>query len=460
MLPYPVLLLAVVGASIASIGLLASAAGVRSRDPAVVLILILTTYWTIVGAIPVILAKWQSPTDLYSYLETRLFRLRLDNAYGETLLMYSFFLVVVGLLVVTLTRRMDQPSEARYQERWTKLAYRFSHSLLLIVVFIILLLKLAIVLTLLRSSADSSIYIVTRIARGDLAPLIRIYQYLNIASSYSLSGGLALWLSFSEARLSYARVYRRVVSLAYLGIALLILAENAILGNRSVPLVMMGAVTAGWTRWRYLPAEAMVRRRLRHQFVAVGFTGFVLLGAIGISRGGSLSTPTDVAASLVGNVSRVGNLVVQEVRSSEKVAAHMSLYGIVERGSFVPDPAIRNSYGEYARIVNAPSDQVFTIHYVTSWWLRLGLAGVLVATLTFALVVVGLQRLASGSASLRSAGVRLAAATLPAAALPITLIRGGPESLRAVAVEILFIPAAIITPCFVIGRHRPGPAES
>ena len=461
LLPYPFFLLALVALSIVAIVLLAGATGVRSKDPAVVITLVLTTYWTVVGAIPVIISKWRSPTELYSYLETRLFRLRLDNTYGLTLLAYAFFLLSVGCIALMLSRRVGATREAEYQDYWTRMSYRFSHSLLLTIIASVFVLKLTIVLALLRNSGGSSIYIATRIVRGDLGPLIRIYQYLNIASSYPLACGIAVWLSFPAARSSYSRRYRRLVSIAYLVLALSNLAENAVLGNRAVPLIMMAAVTAGWARWRYLPADAHSRRRLRRQFLALGFSGFVLLGAIGISRGGSLKTPADVAASLVGNFSRVGNLVVQEVRSSEKLAAHMSLYGIVERDALIPDPTITSSYADYTRVVHAPPDQVFTLHYVTSWWLRLGALGVLVAALTFGLAIVGLHWLASGFTSLNTAGLRLAAATLPAAALPITVIRGGPESLRSVVIEILLIPAAIITPCLVLGgRTRPSTVDT
>jgi len=454
LISYPLLLLVIVGIAILATLMLSGIVGIRTQDPSVAIMLLMTTYWTLVGAIPVILSKWAAPSALYSYLETRLFRLRLDNSYGVAILAYSFFLVCVSGLAVRFGRNTTVKDRQHSDARWARLSARFSHGLLLFILTGIFVLKLALVLVLIRNTAGSSIYTATRIVRGSLGPLIRIYQYLNIALSYPLACGLALWLAFPTSRTLLRPLHRRVVWAMYLFLALVGFIENALLGNRATPLIMMAAVTAGWLRWRYVPAVRKERRGMRRNLAALGFLGLALLGTIGISRGGELNSPGAVATSLIGNASRIGNVAVQEVRSSEKLAAHMSLYGIIEDKARIPDPTIGNSYGEYTRVVNAPKDQVFTLHYVTSWWLRMGAVGLLAATLTFGLAVVLLHRLATGRVTLDTAGIRLAAATLPAAALPITVIRGGPESLRAVIIEILVIPALILTPCFVLAGSR------
>jgi len=455
LLPYPLLLLLIVGISILATLLLSGIAGIRTQDPSVAIMLLMTTYWTLVGAIPVILSKWAAPSGLYSYLESRLFRLRLDNSYGVVILAYSVFLICVSGIVVCLGRTTTVNDRRRSDDRWARLSALFSHGLLLSILTAIFLLKLALVLVLIRNTEGSSIYTATRIVRGSLGPLIRIYQYLNIALSYPLACGLALWLAFPASRAVHRRAYRRLVWAVYLFLALVGLIENSLLGNRATPLIMMAAVTSGWLRWRYVPAERRQRRGMRRNLFALGLLGLALLGTIGISRGGELNSPAAVATSLADNASRIGNVAIQEVRSSEKLAAHMSLYAIVEDKARIPDPKLGDSYGEYARLVFAPKDQVFTLHYVTSWWLRMGAVGVLAATLTFGLAVVLLHRLGTGRVTLNTAGLRLAAATLPAAALPIIVIRGGPESLRSVIVEILLIPAIILTPCFVLAGSSP-----
>ena len=65
--------------------------------------------------------------------------------------------------------------------------------------------------------------------------------------------------------------------------------------------------------------------------------------------------------------------------SSEKLAAHMSLYGVLENGTSDTRPFTTDSYGLYVRTVGAPTDQVFTLHFVTSWVLQVGPTGVLAA---------------------------------------------------------------------------------
>ena len=217
----------------------------------------------------------------------------------------------------------------------------------------------------------------------------------------------------------------------------------------------MAGVASGWLRWRYLPATRASRRPLQRRFLVTAFLGLLVIGTIGISRGGSLDSPSAVVGSLSSNVVRVGNVAIQSTRSAEKLAAHMSLYGVLDQEANVQlHPLASNSYAVYTKLVDAPPDQVFTVHYVTAWWLRLGPLGLVPAVLTFALAVATIQRIATRATSVWSAGFSLAAATLPAAGIPITILRSGPESLRAVFVELLLLPGIVLIPCFVLGSKR------
>ncbi|MBI4934933.1 MAG: hypothetical protein HY828_13715 [Actinobacteria bacterium] len=426
----------------------------HAPEPAMAISLLLAPYWTLAGAIPVLLAKRSQPLAEYSYLEHRLFPIFVDGTYASTLLIYSVF-VLGGLGVISvLTRGMTTAGQRLSNSEWAVLSRRFGHVFLLVGTGVGLIVRLGLFVYLVRTSSSSSLYEATRIVRGGNARFIQMYQYLTFMVAYPLAAGSALWLAFPEARRAYRRRTRGLMWAAYSSMLLALLAENAILGNRAVPLVMMGAVTAGWFRWRYLPASRTTRRPLRRRFVTVAALGFLVLGTIGISRGGALDSPSAVARSLSSNITHVGNVFLQSTRSSEKLAAHMSLYGVLEQPRLHLDALSTNSYQDYGRLVGAPPDQVFTVHYVAAWWLRLGAWGLLAAILTFAVVVAALQRIATGRPTLRSAGFRLAASTLPAAGVPVILLRSGPESIRAVVVELLFIPGIVLWSCFALGGRR------
>jgi hypothetical protein len=427
----------------------------RSPDPAMGIGLALLPYWTLAGAIPILLTKRTDPTRKYSYLEDRLFRIFPDGTYAVVLLAYVIFLFGSLTLIAFWARPETPERRAASGKQWTALSMRFSHGLLLFGVGAMVLVKFGLALYLIRSSTTGSLYETTRIVKGGNAPILRIYQYLNFVSSYPLAAGFVLWLAFPAARATRLPFRRGLVWAVYLVLLLGSIAENALLGNRAVPLVVMAAIAAGWIRWKYLPATRAQRRPLRRHFLLVSFAGLLVLGTIGLSRGGSLDSPAAVTKSLEQNFVQVGNVVVQTTRSSEKLAAHMSLYGIVERRDQIPDkPLLANSYKEYARVFNAPEDQVFTIHYVAAWWLRLGPLGLIPAVLTFALAVALVQRLATRAVSAGGAAFSLTAATLPAAGIPIIVVRSGPESLRAVFIELVLLPALVLLPCFLLGRRR------
>ena len=138
--------------------------------------------------------------------------------------------------------------------------------------------------------------------------------------------------------------------------------------------------------------------------------------------------------------------------SAEKVASHMSLVGVISEGPNLREPFAANSYAIYTTLVNAPEDQVFTIHPVAAWWLRVGPAGVVLAGLLIGVVLVLLQRLSFRPRGAVFSAFALPASVLPAAGLPIIMLRSGPEGVRSVVIELLVIPALLCLPATLFGR--------
>jgi hypothetical protein len=424
----------------------------RTRDPAALAVFGLTAYWTVIGAFSILQAKREAGGTVYTYMEDRLFLVLVDGDYATTLLAYSAFMLVLvlGYLMWSKPARPGRDLSAQ----WQAVAERFSHPVLISIVGVAAAARLALVVFLVRANAgETSLYAATRTVKGGESGLLRAYQYLNVLGSYSVVCGLGLWLGFATARARYRPTTRLALWLGYAVLTAEALGENALLGNRAVPLLMMGAIAAGWLRWLYVPAPPHRRRRLALQFVMAAVLGVFALGMIGASRGGGLTTPGAVLARLASSVTLVTEVIDQVAGSSERLASHMSLYGLIHQEELPLSPWASNSYAAYATQVNAPDDQVFTIHYVAAWWIRLGPLAPLVAGVTFAVVMVALQLLSRGPIGMIRAGLALPAAVLPAAGLPITLVRSGPESIRAVVIELVLIPGAAAMLCLWVGAR-------
>jgi hypothetical protein len=433
---YGVVLLVAVVAVLASVAAGAVLAHRRAKDVAVVLVLGFTAYWTLVGAVQILVVKIGNPAARATYLEDRLFRVGSDGTYAGALLAYSAFVVAVVVLVVALVRERSAAAVARADVAAREMGATMAHRRLLVVLVALFAVKVAVLGWIVRGHSLGDLYELTRTAGSDRR--ITLYQYLNIATAYPAAAALAFSLGVAPAR-----ERRRVRATdAYGALLVAALVENAALGNRAVPLICLTAVAVGWLRWRFSPAPADERRRLAARFAGVAVVGLLLVGLIGAMRGGATAGPGR-AVDAVGSV----------VNSSEKVAAHMSLDGVLARDDVRLQPLARDSYAQYAELVGAPPDQVFTVHYVTAWWLRLGAVGVAGAAGSFAIAVAALQRLATATLTPRRAGFVVAAATLAAAGVPVTLLRSGPESLRAVAVELVLIPGLVLLPAFWGGRR-------
>lgn len=460
-----VLLLGVVGVLVCY-AVLGFVAFRRTRDPASVLVLAFAAYWSLVGAIYFLVAKRTAGGTVYTYLEDRLFPVSVDGVYALTLMSYAVFLLICIGTFIALSRSYAAGGREALSA-WERLSQQFVHPRMLVLIVSLTLVKLLIVRRIIASTTDAgSLYEATRTVKGSMSGELLVYQYLNISTSYALATGFALWLGFHSGRASYRRTHRSLIWATYAVLLAEVIGENALLGNRAVPLIVMAGVAAGWARWRYLPSQGRARNGLTLMLVGVAVVALLGLGAIGNARGGSLTSPGAIASSLIANLKDPANIVTQMGNSAEKVASHMSLVGVISEGPDLREPFAANSYAIYTTLVNAPEDQVFTIHPVAAWWLRVGPAGVVLAGLLVGVVLVLMQRLSFRPRGAVFSAFALPASVLPAAGLPIIMLRSGPEGVRSVVVELLIIPALLCLPASLFARtpqraervpHRPVP---
>jgi hypothetical protein len=409
-----------------------------TRDPSIAVTLLLALYWTLVGALPVLLAKRHDAGARYSYLEERLFPIEVDDVYVRVLVAYTAFLLAVVVTVAVVARARTRRSVLTDQDWAARVTRSLSHERLLAICGALLAVRLALLLIVTRSGA--SLYTETRVVQGANARLLLVYQYLTLLGAYAGFIGAGLWLACRSARHAFRPAHRRTISVAYAALALLVLAENALVGNRAVPLIGLGAVAVLWLRYRWMPVDRVGRQTLLAGVATVGLLAVLFLGAVGVSRGAAVTSPSTAATVLVQTASDPGHVFEEVAASSEKLAAHMSLYGVLANGTADTRPFTTDTYGLYARTVGAPADQVFTIHFVTSWVLQVGPVGVLAAAVALGLVIGALQRVGMVRRSRPTTALALCAGSLAAAGIPIVMVRGGVESLWGI-VQLMVLPA-------------------
>jgi hypothetical protein len=435
--------------------LLATWAVVRTtRDPSIAVTLVLALYWTLVGALPVLLAKRHDAGARYSYLEERLFPIEVDDVYVSVLVAYTAFLLGVVVTVAAISRTRSRRT-VRTDLAWaTAVTGSLSHLRLLAICGGLFVVRMALLLLVTRSGG--SLYTETRVVQGSNARLLLAYQYLTLLGGYAGFIGAGLWLACRSARQAFRPSHRRMISVGYASLALLVLAENALVGNRAVPLIGLGAIAVLWLRYRWMPVDRVGRQTLVAGVAALGVLAVLFLGAVGISRGAAVTSPSTAATVLVQTASDPGHVFEEVAASSEKLAAHMSLYGVLENGTADTHPFTTDTYGLYARTVGAPADQVFTIHFVTSWVLQVGPLGVLAAAIALGLVIGVLQRVGMIHRSGPTAALALCAGSLAAAGIPIVMVRGGVESVWGIAQLMILpaIPLALAMPTGALAVHE------
>jgi len=159
-------------------------------------------------------------------------------------------------------------------------------------------------------------------------------------------------------------------------------------------------------------------------------------------------------------VEKVVHSVTSIVFSNELFAGHFSLYGIIKydvkpkiglsfrallemvKPKSSRSKGVLDSYGYYAKELNFPEGQGFTINHISGWYLNFSYFGIPIGGGILALIIIG----AFLKQSLAKTGVKeliwliiLCSIT----AFSAMLVRGGPEAFKSMIIEAIIIPIII-----------------
>lgn len=290
---------------------------------------------------------------------------------------------------------------------------------------------------------------------------INVYAILLYLASMTSALGTVLLFDGGKGRLITA-LGRRRFGVACAVIAMFLVAFRSAMGSKGVSLQTL--LFAGLFYIANTP---------RPKYVALGavaIPSLVLMGIADATRGKALP-------DLLETLSAPGwDLVVEGfhnvIASGEKLAAHMSLYAVLDRGfeltggssviSLVasaipqflwpsrPEPI----YTYYHETLSLPSNQGFTIHHAAGWYLNFGSLGVVMGGLTFGAIWSVLAALPRRNAARprTSRFRRCIAAIAPfvfVSAIP-ALMRNGMEGYKTLVMELIGL-AVVVRLAFVAG---------
>lgn len=443
---------------VAGLGLLI-AIKARSLVPLVPLTLIY--YWTLFGAWSFILVKLsEGDWVLRSYLEYRLFRIDIDKYYASSLLLYVVFIVVIELCVLVLMPRggLGRLSNTPVHpvSHWTLLLVGSGAAL---VSYLLVRPEIA-----RASDAGVSVYVLTREGGLGSFSLYTIHQLTNLVAQISTMLGFAIFLSGKRGNIFSWRGFRPALLLAYILVLSAIFMFNFTLGNRAG---LFGTVIAAVSLYLMNAKRPRILR-----LTALAGVGLWVITLIAFTRGGRVVDFESAAATLAESISNPLPIIAEQVGGSESIAAHMSLYGILKYDlpptggssivSLVASVIPRNIwpnrpddiYRIYARELDAPLDQNFTIHHAAGWYLNFGGLGLMAGALLLGGLWGGSFYCFSHLVVSSRLG-RLIVDISPAMLsfyIPIHMIRSGPEAYKALFLESLLLPGFVFLVASVCAR--------
>jgi hypothetical protein len=421
----------------------------RTKNIGFVLGMLAIYFWTLQGGWGVSATIHQgSWSQEWTYLLNKMFPVALDRDYMLALIYYGVFIFGV-FAAATLTAGIGPPPPAQHP-------LVIDHRRLSIYCFlgtlVALLLSGDILFTAIRRGTSGY----RLIAAGEAMGLRYIlFQLILRGTLLAACVGGAAWFTGAKGRLIRGRS-RRLDGIRYaISLALLFLICVA-LGNKNA--LLLGLVTA-------LTLYGTNAKNPKLAPIAISaFFALSLIAYISLIRNRSPLEALDALSSL-----DLPSAFHQALSSNEQYAAHLSMYGalsydiafthgssvlsllasVVPRGLWPDRP--ETIYDYYAAEVGLASDQGFTIHHATGWYLNFGLPGLLAGAIVFGSfwgASFKLLQLNHRPPSSLAHTIRLTSFFLISGGLP-RLLRGGPEDYKSFVLTTLIIPI-----CFIYTASR------
>ncbi len=439
----------------------------RTRQIAFVLGFAFLYYWSLYGAWSVI-ARETGVIGQYrfEYMYQKLFPVYLDEYYVWTILLYALFIATIQITVLFVAHLKPLSDLGENQ-------IHLDHRVLIIIGSVLALGAFLIVKNVLTTAASlhTSAYSVVGAIQADndptvKLPLFSLYQVLDETALGCLTLGVAVLLSGKDAKYIIARP-RRWPIIGYIIVLSALFSLNLLLGNRSM---LVFAV---------LPSGLLYLANARRRSITV-LTICGLIAAVAIILPGIVRSAAAMREMNGLSLAQRAQYVVSDTlgQQTESFATHASMYGALSKhvpltyGSSLlwlaesviprivrPDSA-KVIYDHYAEGVGAAKNQGFTIHHATGWYLNFGVPGIFIGAILLGGIWAALMNRLHSISTCRSHVARVFSviAVWNFTAFIPTLIRGGPEGYKGLAVEALLMPTLIVAVAsmrLVMRNNRP-----
>lgn len=377
--------------------------------------LIFTIFWSLVGAIPLLIGKFfKGENKSIFIIENELFVIFPNLNYLYVLLSYILFISTILFLLWRSHPFLEKKFQGLSKAAWENFATRFSHSTLLflnLIIAVFLFFKLnAIEL----AAGDKPVYLT------DFRVPSRIIDYARTGLIFSTALGAILLVIDTWPKSRKKKIYTFI----YLFTFLLACYPFWISGSRNTLFLTMVGLTVG-TATLKKDSNFSIFHKLDQikLIIALVLISFICISVTSTTRGFSLNsqsvaieTNTDAPKKETNtdapNMSQnKSDLIIKStallraltskssyvdwVGRGEILDSHASLYGVMIRMSAPPSIKLENSYGRYAKIVGASGSKGYTINPVAALWMNIGIFAPLVAGGYFTLVILFLVHFSS-----------------------------------------------------------------
>ena len=415
----------------------------RQRDPGLLVGITALYYWSLYGAWSVVIDKTGGFSGQhYHYLERKMFPVQLDGWYLITLALYAGFIILIELtLLATLTPRRLRPAP--------RLALRHDAILLLgfaagIGSYLLMRGKLDA-----AWAMNTSAYWYTRSQTDEWSTLP---QVLNRVALIPPAIGLATLAAGTRSRY-FMNVVRPYTWPGYIILLGGMAAFTFVLGNKNE---VFTALLAGGLTY----AGSLRRPGWKKLGLVLG-CGLWFLAAIDFFRATPLSGMQEALSQRATQPMETGRFVAS---SNEAFAAQFSMYGVLASRtalrfgyslyslacSVIPRVVWRDRprdiYLYYAESVGAISNQGYSLHHATGWYLNFGYAGVAIGGIVLGLVWAGClnaHRRVRRRSGLLLRLFSIVAPWILVAGIP-PLIRAGPEGYKGLLLECILLPVGAL----------------
>ncbi|HTR47824.1 MAG TPA: hypothetical protein VMM16_10605 [Verrucomicrobiae bacterium] len=395
-------------------------------------------FWTLYGGWRIV-RSLDGSSDETPYLFYKLVPVFLNSDYMMALLLYSLFIVAVQVTVLCVAIpkeriRSSQPIEISH---WRVVAMAGTAGVL----------GYLLIRNSLAEGADNN---VSSYAAVRDASLFTFYEVLNRAAMTLVSVGLAVSVSGREPRYFAGRGNRLMV-VPYFAIFCGLIYLCMKTGNRTEAALAFALLVLFYSANAQRPRRALM--------IAAGAAGAIVITLVKLLRDGVLSAANHASLLDIWSIARD-----EVLRSTESIAAHLSMYGVVHKQlpltwgssfasllfSFVPRAVWPNRpgtvYDDYVTGMAAVEGQGYTIHHATGWYMNFGIAGVILGAVLIGLIWSGLFNLLYRRAEPKT-GLGQIFATIGfwtfTSAIPV-ILRAGPEVYKTIGLDSFLIPTLLI----------------